>query len=62
MYVFDSENEIISSDVQPFDRSWTVGAMFYISPTLTMLMLGVVPPVSLGAVSPPSRSLFRLLT
>ncbi|KAI0365936.1 P-loop containing nucleoside triphosphate hydrolase protein [Pilatotrama ljubarskyi] len=27
-----------------------LGAMFYISPTLTMLMLAVVPPVSLGAV------------
>ncbi|KAJ7350634.1 P-loop containing nucleoside triphosphate hydrolase protein [Mycena albidolilacea] len=27
-----------------------LGAMFYISPTLTMLMLVVVPPVSLGAV------------
>ena len=27
-----------------------VGAMFYVSPTLTMLMLAVVPPVSLGAV------------
>lgn len=29
----------------------TVGAMFYISPQLTVLMLAVVPPVSLGAVS-----------
>lgn len=29
-----------------------VGAMFYVSPTLTMLMLAVVPPVSLGAVWP----------
>jgi hypothetical protein len=28
-----------------------VGAMFYLSPTLTLLMLAVVPPVSLGAVS-----------
>ncbi|KAF8435104.1 P-loop containing nucleoside triphosphate hydrolase protein [Boletus edulis BED1] len=27
-----------------------LGAMFYISPTLTFLMLGIVPPVSLGAV------------
>ena len=27
-----------------------MGAMFYVSPTLTMLMLAVVPPVSLGAV------------
>ncbi|CDO72646.1 hypothetical protein BN946_scf184985.g65 [Trametes cinnabarina] len=27
-----------------------LGAMFYISPTLTLLMLTVVPPVSLGAV------------
>lgn len=27
-----------------------LGAMFYISPQLTMLMLAVVPPVSLGAV------------
>lgn len=27
-----------------------LGAMIYVSPTLTMLMLGVVPPVSLGAV------------
>jgi putative ABC transport system ATP-binding protein len=27
-----------------------LGAMFYLSPTLTLLMLGVVPPVSLGAV------------
>jgi hypothetical protein len=27
-----------------------VGAMFYLSPQLTILMLGVVPPVSLGAV------------
>ncbi|TFL00627.1 P-loop containing nucleoside triphosphate hydrolase protein [Pterulicium gracile] len=27
-----------------------LGAMFWISPTLTMLMLAVVPPVSLGAV------------
>ncbi|KAJ6631501.1 P-loop containing nucleoside triphosphate hydrolase protein [Mycena sp. CBHHK59/15] len=27
-----------------------LGAMFYLSPTLTMLMLVVVPPVSLGAV------------
>lgn len=24
--------------------------MFYLSPTLTLLMLGVVPPISLGAV------------
>lgn len=28
-----------------------VGAMFYISPQLTLLMLAVVPPVSMGAVS-----------
>lgn len=28
-----------------------VGAMFYLSPTLTFMMLGIVPPVSLGAVS-----------
>ncbi|GLB37351.1 putative ABC transporter transmembrane region [Lyophyllum shimeji] len=27
-----------------------LGAMFYLSPTLTLLMLAVVPPVSLGAV------------
>ncbi|TDL16129.1 hypothetical protein BD410DRAFT_731753 [Rickenella mellea] len=27
-----------------------LGAMFYLSPTLTVLMLAVVPPVSLGAV------------
>jgi ABC-type multidrug transport system fused ATPase/permease subunit len=27
-----------------------VGAMVWVSPTLTMLMMGVVPPVSLGAV------------
>ncbi|KIY65318.1 hypothetical protein CYLTODRAFT_379636 [Cylindrobasidium torrendii FP15055 ss-10] len=27
-----------------------LGAMFYVSPTLTLLMLAVVPPVSLGAV------------
>jgi ABC-type multidrug transport system fused ATPase/permease subunit len=27
-----------------------LGAMFYISPTLTFMMLGIVPPVSLGAV------------
>ncbi|KAG2016080.1 ATP-binding cassette transporter [Coprinopsis cinerea AmutBmut pab1-1] len=27
-----------------------LGAMIYVSPTLTLLMLGVVPPVSLGAV------------
>ncbi|KAH7883273.1 P-loop containing nucleoside triphosphate hydrolase protein [Phlebopus sp. FC_14] len=27
-----------------------LGAMFYLSPTLTFLMLGIVPPVSLGAV------------
>ncbi|KAL1694556.1 P-loop containing nucleoside triphosphate hydrolase protein [Schizophyllum commune] len=27
-----------------------LGAMFYISPTLTMLMLAIVPPISLGAV------------
>jgi len=26
-----------------------LGAMFYISPQLTLLMLGIVPPVSLGA-------------
>jgi hypothetical protein len=25
--------------------------MFYLSPTLTVMMLGIVPPVSLGAVS-----------
>lgn len=31
-------------------KSRPVGAMFYVSPTLTMLMLAVVPPVSLGAV------------
>ncbi|KAI0827647.1 P-loop containing nucleoside triphosphate hydrolase protein [Trametes gibbosa] len=30
--------------------NFPVGAMFYISPTLTLLMLTVVPPVSLGAV------------
>jgi ABC-type multidrug transport system fused ATPase/permease subunit len=28
----------------------TVGAMFWLSPSLTLLMLTVVPPVSLGAV------------
>lgn len=27
-----------------------LGAMFYLSPQLTLLMLGIVPPVSLGAV------------
>ncbi|KAI6104888.1 P-loop containing nucleoside triphosphate hydrolase protein [Pisolithus croceorrhizus] len=27
-----------------------LGAMFYLSPKLTLLMLGIVPPVSLGAV------------
>ncbi|THH13785.1 hypothetical protein EW146_g6479 [Bondarzewia mesenterica] len=27
-----------------------LGAMFYLSPTLTLLMLSVVPPISLGAV------------
>jgi hypothetical protein len=27
-----------------------VGAMFYLSPTMTMLTLAVVPPVSFGAV------------
>ncbi|KAG2153205.1 P-loop containing nucleoside triphosphate hydrolase protein [Suillus clintonianus] len=27
-----------------------LGAMFYLSPTLTVMMLGIVPPVSLGAV------------
>ncbi|KIJ65983.1 hypothetical protein HYDPIDRAFT_87660 [Hydnomerulius pinastri MD-312] len=27
-----------------------LGAMFYLSPNLTVLMLGIVPPVSLGAV------------
>ncbi|KAG8221227.1 P-loop containing nucleoside triphosphate hydrolase protein [Butyriboletus roseoflavus] len=27
-----------------------LGAMFYLSPTLTFMMLGIVPPVSLGAV------------
>ncbi|KAL4064241.1 P-loop containing nucleoside triphosphate hydrolase protein [Scleroderma yunnanense] len=27
-----------------------LGAMFYLSPNLTLLMLGIVPPVSLGAV------------
>ena len=26
------------------------GAMVYLSPTLTMLMLAIVPPISLGAV------------
>lgn len=31
-------------------KSCPVGAMIYVSPTLTMLMLAVVPPVSLGAV------------
>ena len=31
-------------------KSRPVGAMIYVSPTLTMLMLAVVPPVSLGAV------------
>lgn len=30
----------------------SVGAMIYISTKLTMVMLAVVPPVSLGAVSP----------
>lgn len=34
----------------PYLNILTVGAMFYLSPTLTMLMLAVVPPVSLGAV------------
>jgi len=29
---------------------YVVGALFWISPTLTVLMLAVVPPVSLGAV------------
>ena len=33
------------------DVERVVGAMFYISPQLTILMLAVVPPVSLGAVS-----------
>lgn len=35
--------------------SWilcSVGAMIYISTKLTMVMLAVVPPVSLGAVRP----------
>jgi hypothetical protein len=31
-------------------KSCPVGAMIYVSPTLTMLMMAVVPPVSLGAV------------
>ena len=35
-------------------RGDEVGAMFYISPQLTLLMLTVVPPVSLGAVRYPS--------
>jgi len=35
-----------------------VGAMFYVSPTLTMLMLAVVPPVSLGAVCPNSNFIY----
>lgn len=36
--------------LSPVDECLTVGAMAYLSPTLTMLMLAVVPPVSLGAV------------
>ena len=31
-------------------NSRLVGAMIYVSPTLTMIMMAVVPPVSLGAV------------
>lgn len=38
-----------------------VGAMFYLSPTLTLLMLTVVPPVSLGAVREFVASVFCLL-
>lgn len=34
-----------------YSKRRKVGAMFYLSPTLTTLMLTVVPPVSLGAVS-----------
>ena len=34
-----------------YSISALVGAMFYISPQLIVLMLAVVPPVSLGAVS-----------
>lgn len=37
-------------ELQTLFRRHLVGAMFYVSPTLTMLMLAVVPPVSLGAV------------
>lgn len=36
-----------------------LGAMFYISPQLTVLMLAVVPPVSLGVVS---RATFVLIS
>jgi len=36
--------------------------MFYVSPTLTMLMLAVVPPVSLGAVWPIQISYTHILT
>jgi hypothetical protein len=35
--------------------------MFYLSPTLTALMLAIVPPISLGAVSvPDNEPLYRL--
>ena len=34
--------------------------MFYLSPTLTLLMLAVVPPVSLGAVRASHTKLFLL--
>lgn len=46
-------------------RALPVGAMFYLSPTLTLLMLAVVPPVSLGAVrslSPSMLSYIILIT
>ncbi|KAH0829104.1 hypothetical protein J3R83DRAFT_2570 [Lanmaoa asiatica] len=46
------------SDVRTLQVRWSdgsctitpVGAMLYLSPTLTFMMLGIVPPVSLGAV------------
>jgi hypothetical protein len=33
------------------EQASLVGLMFYLSPTLTALVLAIVPPISLGAVS-----------
>ncbi|CAL1711971.1 unnamed protein product [Somion occarium] len=49
-FVERGEGDVLNGLRSVVMASAGLGAMFYISPTLTLLMLTVVPPVSLGAV------------